>query len=63
MKTIEKADLDYATLPFDFQKTDVNLRYRWREGKWDDGEETDSELLPIHIAASLFTTVRRRSRG
>jgi branched-chain amino acid aminotransferase len=54
MKAIEKADLDFATLPFDFQKTDVNVRYRWRDGKWDDGTETDSELLPLHIAASAL---------
>ncbi len=54
MKTIVKADLDFATLPFAFQKTDVNLRYRWRDGKWDDGVESDSELLSVHIAASAL---------
>ena len=43
MPITERADLDFANLPFSLQKTDVNVRYTWREGKWDDGVETDSE--------------------
>ena len=39
MVTIEKADLDFATLPFDYQKTDVNLRYRWRAQTWGSSDE------------------------
>jgi branched-chain amino acid aminotransferase len=54
MKTVDKADLDFANLSFTYQKTHVNLRYRWRDGKWDDGIETDSETLPVHVAATCL---------
>lgn len=52
MAITERASLDFASLPFAYQKTDINLRYTWRDGKWDEGVETDSEILPIHIAAT-----------
>jgi len=48
----QKADLDFASLPFGYQKTDCNVRYTWRNGEWDQGVETDSEFLPLHIAAT-----------
>ena len=54
MATREKADLDFGNLPFSYQKTDVNVRYTWRDGKWDAGVETDSEILPVHIAATAL---------
>ncbi len=52
MKTIDKADIDFATLSFAYQKTDMNVRYTWRDGKWDEGIETDSEIIPLHMAAT-----------
>jgi branched-chain amino acid aminotransferase len=55
MKTvIERADLDYANLPFSYQKADVNLRYTFKDGEWDNGVETDSESIPMHIAATCL---------
>jgi branched-chain amino acid aminotransferase len=55
MKTVvERADLDYANLPFSYQKTDVNLRYTFKDGEWDNGVETDSESIPLHIAATCL---------
>lgn len=51
---MDKAQLDYASLPFGYQKTDMNVRYTWRNGEWDQGIETDSEHLPLHIAASCL---------
>ncbi|MBW2522806.1 MAG: branched-chain amino acid aminotransferase [Deltaproteobacteria bacterium] len=54
MPVSQRADLDYANLPFAYQRTDVNVRYTWRDGKWDDGEETDSEVLPLHIGATCL---------
>ena len=55
MKTaVERADLDYANLPFSYQKTDVNIRYTFKDGEWDNGVETDSEALPVHIAATCL---------
>ncbi len=51
MTTFERAPLNYAELPFGYQKTDINVRYIWRNGSWDAGTETDSEFLPLPIAA------------
>ncbi len=50
----EKAPLDFANLPFGYVRTDINIRYTWRDGKWDDGVESDSEVLPLHIAATCL---------
>jgi branched-chain amino acid aminotransferase len=54
MPITERVDLDFPNLPFEYMTTDVNVRYTWREGKWDDGIETDSEKLPLHIAATCL---------
>lgn len=48
----EKAPLDYASLPFGFQQTDWNIRYVYKDGKWDGGTLSDSQHLPLHIAAT-----------
>ena len=34
MTITERAKLDFANLPFTYWKTDANLRYTWRDGKW-----------------------------
>lgn len=52
MPVTQRANVDFAHLPFGYLRTDYNLRYTWRDGRWDDGVETDSEILPMHIAAT-----------
>ena len=52
MVVTERAELDFANLAFVYWKTDANLRYTWRDGKWDNGLESDSETVPLHIAAT-----------
>ncbi|MCB9638019.1 MAG: branched-chain amino acid aminotransferase [Myxococcales bacterium] len=47
-----KAPLDYANLPFGYQKTDAHIRYTWRNGAWDQGELSEGEHIPLHIAAT-----------
>ncbi len=54
MGITERAALDFANLPFAYHRTDVNVRYTWREGSWDDGVMSDSETLPLHIAATAL---------
>ena len=54
MPITERANLDFSSLPFGYLKTDYNVRYTWRDGKWDDGIETDSEILPLHMAATCL---------
>lgn len=54
MAITNRADLDYPNLAFAYTKTDVYLRYTWRDGKWDDGVESDSEVIPLHIASTCL---------
>lgn len=54
MPVRDRAALDYPSLPFAYHRTDVNVRYRFRAGRWDDGEESTSEQLPLHVAATAL---------
>jgi branched-chain amino acid aminotransferase len=51
MKDRTKADLDWKNLPFDYHKTDYNVRYYWKDGKWSAGEIVSDENIPLHMAA------------
>lgn len=53
MKTqrIEKADLDWGELPFGYVKTDYNIRYYYKNGKWSEGELVSDEHISLHMAA------------
>jgi branched-chain amino acid aminotransferase len=51
---MERANLDFANLPFAYQKTDANIRYWFRNGKWCAGELTADESIPLHIAATCL---------
>jgi branched-chain amino acid aminotransferase len=51
---MERAPLDFATLPFQYQKTDKNIRYWFRNGSWSAGELTADEHIPMHIAATCL---------
>lgn len=51
---MQKADLDWANLPFGYIKTDYNVRCYYRDGKWGELEVSSSEHLPIHIAATTL---------
>ena len=49
----EKApEIDWANLPFSYMKTDYNVRCTYKDGKWGEIEVSDSEYIPMHIAAS-----------
>ena len=54
MPVTNRAELDYPNLPFTYTKTDINVRYTWKDGRWDEGVETESEILPLHIAATAI---------
>ncbi len=51
---MEKADLNFSELPFSYQKTDFNIRYRFKDGQWDKGELTGSTDISLHIAAQCL---------
>lgn len=51
---MENIEIDWAKLPFSYIKTDYNVRCEFKNGKWGDIEVSDSEYIPIHIAASTL---------
>ncbi len=48
---IEKAKIDWGNLPFGYVKTDYNIRYYYKNGKWSEGEMTSDENIMMHMAA------------
>jgi len=54
MPVKNRADLDYPSLPFAYHKTDMHVRYTWRDGRWDDGVESDAETFGMHIACTAL---------
>ena len=46
--------LDWSNLPFGYMKTDKNVRISYKNGKWGEIEESDSEYIPMHIAATCL---------
>lgn len=47
-------ELDWSNLSFGYIKTDWNVRISYRNGEWGDIEESDSEFIPMHIAATCL---------
>ena len=53
MLTTEKnLDIDWGTLPFAYYPTDFNVRCTFKDGKWEEPEVSDSEYIPVHMAAT-----------
>lgn len=44
--------IDWAKLSFSYIKTDYNVRSYYKDGQWSELEETTSEALTIHMAAT-----------
>ena len=51
---MKQLDLDWKNLPFSYYPTDYNVRCTFKDGKWGDIEVSDSEFVPLHIAASCL---------
>lgn len=47
-------DIAWGSLPFGYLKTDYNVRAYFRDGEWSKLEVTDSEYIPIHMAATAL---------
>lgn len=47
-------NLDWANLSFGYVPTDVNVRCTFRDGAWGPIEETSSETINLHIAATCL---------
>ena len=46
-----KADLDWGSLPFGYVKTDYNIRFHYKDGKWSEGVLSQDENISVSIAA------------
>jgi branched-chain amino acid aminotransferase len=51
---MERAKLDWSNLTFGYCKTDFNVRYVWKNGKWDDGKNHEDENITMHMAATCL---------
>lgn len=51
---MKETEIDWSKLPFSYIKTDYNVRCTYKDGKWGDIEVSDSEYIPLHIAASCL---------
>jgi branched-chain amino acid aminotransferase len=48
---VNKKDLNWAELGFQYVKTDFRFSANWENGEWDNGELIQDEIIPIHEGA------------
>lgn len=46
--------IDWKCLPFGYYKTDCNIRSYYKEGKWEELQESISETIELHMAATAL---------
>lgn len=51
---METPDIKWEELPFGYLPTDYNVRCTYKDGKWGEIEVSDSEYIPMHIAAGCL---------
>lgn len=51
---MELKNIDWGRLPFGYVKADYNVRCTYTNGEWGPIEVSDSEYVPLHIAASCL---------
>ncbi|MEI7675821.1 MAG: branched-chain amino acid aminotransferase [Bacteroidales bacterium] len=47
-------NINWSELSFGYIKTDLNVRCSFKDGAWGELEYTDSEYMPMHIAATCL---------
>ncbi|MCT4584815.1 MAG: branched-chain amino acid aminotransferase [Peptostreptococcaceae bacterium] len=50
----KKVDIDWSNLSFGYMKTDFRYISRWKDGKWDDGQLTEDNVLHISEASTAL---------
>lgn len=53
-ETMQKADLKWGELPFDYIRTDCHVVYTYSDGKWDAGEVVEGDEIKLNIAATCL---------
>lgn len=51
---MEKKDLDWKNLGFEYIKTNGYVYSKYKDGKWSDIKFSDKEYFPIHIGANVL---------
>ncbi|MCM1153585.1 MAG: branched-chain amino acid aminotransferase [Muribaculum sp.] len=51
---MKETEIDWANLTFSYMPTDYNVRCTYKDGKWGEIMVSDSEYVPMHIAASCL---------
>lgn len=51
---MKETDIDWKSLSFAYMPTDYNVRCVYKDGKWGEIQVSDSEYVPLHIAASCL---------
>lgn len=51
---MKELDIDWGKLSFSYMPTDYNVRCTFKDGKWGEIQVSDSEYIPMHIAASCL---------
>ena len=51
---MNQPDLDWRHMSFSYTKTDYNVRCTYKDGHWGEIEVSDSEYVPMHIAATCL---------
>ena len=46
--------IDWSNLSFGYMKTDYNVRCSYKDGKWSEPQETTSEEVSVHMAATCL---------
>ncbi len=54
MKTLEKANIDWANLGFGYYKTDKRFVSMFKDGKWDEGIITEDENIVMNECACVL---------
>ncbi|MDR1678184.1 MAG: branched-chain amino acid aminotransferase [Prevotellaceae bacterium] len=47
-------EIDWSNLGFGYMPTDFNIRCHYKNGQWGELETSDSEMIPMHMAASCL---------
>lgn len=51
---MKETNIDWANLSFSYMPTDYNVRCTYKDGEWGEIQVSDSEYVPLHIAASCL---------
>ncbi len=51
---MKKANLDFANLDFKYRKMDANIRYFFKNNKWDSGKFYSNETINLHVASTCL---------